>query len=303
MEKHALTEEGVETILLVDDDPSILFFMQTILKEERYEIVTATNGVNAQGVLQQRGNGIAAVVLDWSMPKMSGIELLRWMKEQPQIQHIPVIMHTVMDTPEHVREGIDAGAFYYLPKPAQRDVIYSILRAAIFDFNQKRLLFKKLAESENPFSLMTEGIFRFRTIAEGEFLALRIANACPFPERASYLMEMIINAIEHGNLGISYSEKTDFVQDGTWMAEIARRLALPENREKHVHLEIKRHPDKMTVLVRDEGPGFDFHRYLDLDEARVMDNHGRGIAMARAFLGVEYQGNGSTVLVSIPFSE
>lgn len=287
-------------ILLVDDDPSVLILMQRVLEEEHYGVMTATNGADAQALIENK-RGISAVVMDWSMPKMSGIELLRWMKEQPQIQHIPVIMHTGLDSPQHVRQGIDAGAFYYLPKPAQREIIYSVLRAAILEFNQKRLLFKKLLDSENPFGLLQEGTFRFRTLDEGEYIALRIANACRFPDRASYLMELIINAIEHGNLGITYAEKTACVEKGTWHEEIARRIALPENTGKYVTLELKRYMEKMTVLVRDEGQGFDFNTYLALDESRLMDNHGRGIAMAKAFLGIDYRGNGSSVLVTIPF--
>lgn len=293
----------MEIVLLVDDDPSVLILMKNLLEEERYGIMTATNGLDAQSLIENKRNGISAVVLDWSMPKMSGIELLRWMKEQPQIQHIPVIMHTGLDSPQHVRQGIDAGAFYYLPKPAPRDIIHSVLRAAVFEFNQKRLLFKKLQDSENPYAFLQEGTFRFRTLPEGEYIALRIANACQFPERASYLIELIINAIEHGNLGITYAEKTACLNKGTLDEEISRRIALPENAGKYVTLEVKRSMEKMTVLVRDEGPGFDFKTYLELDESRLMDNHGRGIAMAKVYLDIDYKGNGSSVLVTIPFQE
>lgn len=287
------------SILIVDDDSNIRLLLQKILEEE-YEILAAGDGLDAQDVLKQDGARIASVILDWSMPRMSGIELLRWIKEQQGLEDIPVIMHTVLSGPEQVKEGIDAGAFYYLPKPATEDVIRSIVRAAVADWKDRKRLLERLKREEAPFLHLVEGHFRFRTLAEGEHLAVMIANSCPEPERAAMIMEMITNAIEHGNLGISYQEKTKFMEEGTWYAEIERRLNLPEHSAKYVDLRFRRLPDKITVLVEDCGPGFDFKPYLTLDETRLLDNHGRGIAIARSYLNLEYQGTGNKVLVTIP---
>jgi len=292
-----------ETVLVVDDDSALQMLLDAILRKDGFIVLTANDGVEAQRVIQQSGKEISAIVLDWNMPRMSGIDFLLWIKEQPVVEHIPVVMHTVVTDAERVQEGIEAGAYYYLPKPAPQEIIHSIVRAAVNDFKEKKRLLKKLDESENPFMYLMEGVFRFRSIAEGEFLGLRIANACPVPERAALVIEMIVNAIEHGNLGISYLDKGKFMADGTWLDEIERRLNLPEHSHKFVTLRMKRYEDKMTVLIEDHGPGFDFSRYLSLDEERLMDNHGRGIAMARAYLDLQYLGTGNRVLVTVPFDE
>jgi anti-sigma regulatory factor (Ser/Thr protein kinase) len=115
------------------------------------------------------------------------------------------------------------------------------------------------------------------------------------------IMEMITNAVEHGNLGIGYEDKSRFMSQGTWYAEIERRLSLPEHSGKFVDVHMNRFPDKITVLIEDMGKGFDFAKFLTLDEKRLLDNHGRGIAMARMFLDLAYQGSGNRVLVTIPF--
>ncbi len=292
-----------DTILVVDDDPTLRMMLETILHKDGLDVVTANDGIDAQTAVRTPGKEIGAIVLDWSMPRMSGIDFLRWIKDQTSLEHIPVIMHTVLTDPERVKEGIDAGAYYYLPKPATREVIHSIIRSALTDYREKKRLLEKLRESENPFRFLSEGIFRFQTIAEGEFLGLRIAHACPNPERAALIMEMIVNAVEHGNVGITYSEKGKFMEEGTWHAEIERRVRLPEHAGKFVELRMKRYPDKMTVLIEDQGIGFDFARYFNLDESRLLDNHGRGIAMARAYLDLQYLGSGNKVLVTIPFDE
>ena len=62
-----------------------------------------------------------------------------------------------------------------------------------------------------------------------------------------------------------------------------------------------REPDKVRVVIRDEGQGFDWQQYLDMDPARAFDTHGRGIAMSRmiSFDAVEYRGNGNEVEVTV----
>jgi DNA-binding response OmpR family regulator len=289
----------MDCVLIVDDDPGALLVIKTILTNEDYTLVTASDGEEARQLLEKEPEKFLAVVLDWDMPKMNGIELLAWIKDQPALEDIPVVMQTAMDSSEQIRQGIDAGAFYYLTKPFDKKLLHSVIRAALMDSRSQRAMLRKLKESENPFELMREGTFRFRTLAEGERLALWIANACASPTRAMQITEIITNAIEHGNLGITYDEKTDFVSSGTWTEEVERRLALPQHEKKMVSLSFRKHAQSVTVLVEDEGPGFDYKRYVRLDESRAFDNHGRGIALAGSFLELQFLGKGNRVLITI----
>jgi anti-sigma regulatory factor (Ser/Thr protein kinase) len=113
------------------------------------------------------------------------------------------------------------------------------------------------------------------------------------------ISEIFLNAIEHGNLGITYDDKTELLDSGTWAQEVERRLALPENAHKEVVVRVTRTADHLTVLVRDCGPGFDFSKYLHFDETRVFHNHGRGIAIVSSDLKLEFLGNGNTVRITI----
>jgi CheY-like chemotaxis protein len=287
------------TVLVADDDPEILHMIRHILEAEGLEVQAAGDGREAREVLEQNAEILSAVLLDWRMPHMSGIELLRWVKEQPDCRDIPVIMQTGMNAPEQIREGIEAGAFYYLTKPFDKRLLLSIVQAAVTDSRYRKSLLARLKESENPFQLLTDGTFRFRTLAEGERLALWIANACPSPAKAMDIAELFINAVEHGNLGITYEEKSELVDGGRWDVEIERRLALPENKDKSVLVTVRKNSEKMTVLVQDSGPGFDFSAYLNFSEERAVHNHGRGIAMANASMHLEYLETGNKVLVTV----
>ena len=289
-----------DTILVVDDESIIRLLVRKILEDEGYSVQLAADGGEAQSIIQSGSVSFSAVLLDWAMPKMNGMELLRWVKNEPKYDHIPVIMQTAMDHPDQIKEGIEAGAFYYLTKPIQKDLLKSIVRAAVTDFRYKQILHDKLRLSEQAFGLLEEGTFHFRTLAEGENLAIRIANASSKPEDAMAIAELFTNAVEHGNLGITYEEKSKLLEEGRWVAEVERRLVLPANNAKFVEVRIRRDQGQILVEIEDQGPGFDFLKYITFDETRVFDTHGRGIAMATNALGVQYLDKGNRVRVTVP---
>ncbi|TSA17233.1 response regulator [bacterium] len=289
-----------DTVLIVDDEDALRDVLRRMLEGEGCGVLTARDGTEGLEMLQAHPESISVVILDWVMPQMSGIELLRWMKTQDHIEHIPVIMLTALDDPERIKEGIDAGAFYYLVKPFQRTLLKSILRAAVFDFHNTRHLLEKLKQYEKPIALLEEGTFRFRTPEEAEQLAVMIASETPDPEHAMVIAELLMNAIEHGNLGITYEEKGKLVEDDLWQAEVDRRLALPENANKNVVVRMKKADRNLQIEIEDQGTGFDFEQYLRFDESRLFDNHGRGIAIAMASLNVQFLGTGNKVVVTFP---
>lgn len=143
--------------------------------------------------------------------------------------------------------------------------------------------------------------FCCRTLSEARELANGLSRFCPAPQRAVLgLHELLINAIEHGNLGISYEEKKQLVVEGRWHEEIERRLIEPAYRNRIVTVALERDSDGVHLTIRDEGNGFAWADYLDISPQRVFDPHGRGIAMSRMVSvdAIEYQGNGNTVKVT-----
>lgn len=114
---------------------------------------------------------------------------------------------------------------------------------------------------------------------------------------------MLINAVEHGNLAITYDEKTEIIANGAWRKEIARRLKLPEYKDRQVRFSFSRNVDDMSVTIADEGAGFAWPQYLEIDPSRATDNHGRGIAQANvmSFDSIDFNeaGNSVTARVSV----
>lgn len=295
-------DQAHDTVLIVDDEYAFRFALQRMLEDEGCHVVASGDGTEAQTILQTHADDISVVILDWLMPQMSGIELLRWMKSQQTIEHIPVIMLTALDDPERVKEGIDAGAFYYLVKPFQRPLLDSILRAAVSDYHNTCQLLDRLRKHERPLAFIDEATYRIRTVDEAAELAVVIASATPDPEHAMVISELILNAIEHGSLGITYEEKGKLLEQDQWEHEVARRLALPENEGKQVIIRVKKEQGALRVEIEDEGNGFDFNRYLRIEESRLFDNHGRGIAIAAATLNLRYIAPGNKVVVTLPLT-
>ncbi|MEO5378639.1 MAG: ATP-binding protein [Magnetococcus sp. DMHC-6] len=143
--------------------------------------------------------------------------------------------------------------------------------------------------------------YNFRTLDDAHLLANQLAQLCPKPESAELgLLELMINAIEHGNLGISYKDKSVLISQDQWSEEVKARLEWPENINKKVFLRMLRNKYEIRFIIQDQGQGFAWQDYLNIDPNRVLHTHGRGIAWAKTtFDYLEYQGNGNEVIASI----
>jgi len=288
------------TILLVDDDVPFTTVIKTVLEKEGYNVLAAHHAKDARKILEAHSPEIEVMLLDWSMPDISGIDLLREIKREKPFEDLQVIMQTVMDSSQNIQDGIEAGAFFYLVKPVRRELLISTINAALRDYQRRKNLLKKLDESEHSFRFLTTGEFDFRTVPDGDNLAVLIANECPNPQEAILISELFANAVEHGNIGLTYEEKTNLVTENRLNEEVARRLLLKENLDKFVHVSFQRFPDKILVRVEDCGKGFDFKKYLFFDDTRIFDNHGRGIALLNSTFKLQYLENGNKVEVEIP---
>ncbi len=124
------------TLLVVDDDEINLDILNEFLSDEGYHILKASDGLEAKEVLQTPPATLKVVVLDWMMPQINGIELLSWIKNEPAVKHIPVIMQTAKGYKDDVVEGLDKGACQYLAKPFDKEVLCSMVRSAIEEFDR-----------------------------------------------------------------------------------------------------------------------------------------------------------------------
>jgi CheY-like chemotaxis protein len=120
---------GNRRILVADDDPAILRLVATILEKENFDVVTARDGREAYKTLQADPEFTAAI-LDVVMPHITGPELVRFMKSEPKLANIPVMMMTAEQDPKLSSDSFSAGAVVFLPKPfttAQLQIMLQML--------------------------------------------------------------------------------------------------------------------------------------------------------------------------------
>jgi len=113
------------------------------------------------------------------------------------------------------------------------------------------------------------------------------------------LREIIINAIEHGNLNITFDEKTKAMNDGSYLTFIQQRQDDPRYKEKTVKIEYVLNSKKVAFRITDEGNGFDHSKMMNTKMDKLNQEniqHGRGIMMTKdVFDIIEYNDKGNQV--------
>jgi len=291
-----------ERLLIVDDDEFVRALMEEMLGLCGYDVSTAEDGRAAWEAIDAAPTRYDLMLLDKQMPRLDGISLLRQIRADQRFLDLPVIMLTADARPEDISQGLAEGAHHYLTKPSTEDILKTVIRGALADVRQKRELRALVGHHAGTLGLLCRAEFAYRSLAEAKDLALLLADASMDPARTVVgYSELLVNAVEHGNLGISYADKSRLLGEGRWVEEVEARLRDPDYAGKKVRVTLEKSGGSSRVTIRDEGAGFDWQSYLEFSPERAFDLNGRGIAMSRAvsFDSLEYLGNGNTVVTAV----
>lgn len=113
------------TILLVEDEEGLASYVAKELTFEDFDVVTATDGAAAWETYQQEKDRLLLVLLDWMLPKMDGMEVLRRIRKHDEL---PVIMMTARDYLGDKVTGLDNGADDYITKPFEIEELLARIR-------------------------------------------------------------------------------------------------------------------------------------------------------------------------------
>ena len=285
-------------ILVVDDEPFNLEIVTDALAAHAYEVIPQRDGEGAMRALEAEQSMFDLVILDRRIPAPDGLEILRHIRESPRLARTPVILQTAAADPAQVAEGIEAGADFYLIKPFKGQALVAMVRAVLAqrrEMEQLRLLSQDLV---GTVSQLTRAEFRFRTVDQASALAHGLAMLCAEPDMVSIgLSELLVNAVEHGNLGLGFEAKSALVQAGRWREEIERRQQDPQYRNRVAVLSVEQLPDLVRFVIVDQGDGFAWQRFVEMPVERSTRLNGRGIALARnlSFLSLNFRDGGREV--------
>ena len=114
-----------KTIVIVEDEPDTAEMFAEMMRLAGYRVQKSLGGARAISLISEMRP--AAVLLDIMMPDVSGMDVLHFLQRDPRLSHIPVVIVSAKSMPSDMREGIDAGASFYLTKP----VSYADLKGAV----------------------------------------------------------------------------------------------------------------------------------------------------------------------------
>ena len=326
-------------ILVVEDESEVREDIVEVLELEGYDVVEACDGLD--GIKQAVKHNPDLIISDVSMPKLDGLNFFKKLHaDHPDTSDVPFLFLTAHADRESELTGREMGASDYLTKPVDFELLLARLKSQLVSSQKaSRQINRKLKEllketggigiltsSGNDQKMFDDLLTRYqkvlddltepltalqnldyalasyKTPKEAKNIAMVLSKACPNPETAAMgYIEIFVNAVEHGNLGLSYEDKTRLLNDGTWQDEIERRLKLEKYKDRKVSLTLERCNGQLRVQVKDEGDGFDYEQYMELDPKRMGHLHGRGIAFANtiSFNSLCYQGNGNQVVTVI----
>lgn len=295
-------------VLFVDDEADIRdSFAQRFAKQ--YKVLVAGNGNEALDVLKG-DHGVTVVVTDIRMPGMTGLELIANARGlDPDLGFIVISGHGDTDD---VITAFRLGARNFLRKPYRFAELERAIEEEGLRYDQAREQRARLAEERvaDRFLTKVDGLtFELPTRLEwvnpitvrliSVFTSLGICNEETRFNVALGLVEILTNAIEHGNLGITGSEKVKLKAQGenAYQMEVQRRIELPESGNRRVRVHATCDREHATIQISDDGNGFEFDNLPDpTDPENLFKPSGRGILLARTFLDrVDYEGRGNSV--------
>lgn len=290
-------------ILVVDDERDHLDIASKTLVKSGYDIVQAHDGFEALATLNETPD-IDVVVLDRMMPGLEGLQVLHRMRLDPRFKRTQVVFQTALSETHDIEQGMAAGAYYYLTKPYEPEKLNAIVRAAVARAKATHTMEaltdrarEKLELFKGGMHCIHDGTFQYGQIEQGHKLAPLLACCFARPRQVVVaLTELMDNAVEHGNLGITAEQKAQWVMEGTYNHHL---LEMMEANRKRVSVDVERAGSDLQISITDEGEGFDPERYMKLDFDRATKACGRGIAIAKdAFKSISYENGGKTVVVT-----
>jgi CheY-like chemotaxis protein len=117
----ALAGRVKRTVMVVDDQRYQFEFISKMLKDEPYHLVFASSGAEAMRILRQTQPDI--LLMDYQMPDMDGMQVMRWMRSSSHFSVIPIIMITSNSEESIVENSLKAGATDFMVKPLNREAL------------------------------------------------------------------------------------------------------------------------------------------------------------------------------------
>lgn len=116
--------------LVVDDSRAVRIILAKTLKDLGFEVCEAANGREALEIIETEKSAVTLVLADWNMPEINGLELLKRLRQDPELSSLVVVMVTTETELDQMAAALEAGANEYVMKPFTKDILVEKLQLA-----------------------------------------------------------------------------------------------------------------------------------------------------------------------------
>jgi CheY-like chemotaxis protein/anti-sigma regulatory factor (Ser/Thr protein kinase) len=270
------------SVLVVDDEEALRALLLRLLEREGFDPIPACDGEEAIALFRSRVPVV--VVSDIKMPRMDGLRLLTQIRAIDRTA--AVILMTGQGNEEILLDALRGGATNFFKKPfAVRELIEEIRKVVSFRLEAARstLFTPHLVEETKHFVLPPGELFYFPIINQA---SLQLPALLPEEDILNLkigIEEIITNAVEHGNLGISFEEKNAAIHQGRLADLIAERMQDERRRQRRVFIDSRLTPELFEITIRDEGDGFDWRNLPEVAPESLLAFNGRGILLTKIY--------------------
>ncbi|MCC6141017.1 MAG: response regulator [Nitrospira sp.] len=289
------------TVLIVDPCRETQAQILGHMQDRGFSVITASDPHTAIETIELTAPDI--VLTDSFLPEGSGLTLAKTLRAR----HVscPVIVMAEHQSEQAVIHALRAGAVDFLQKPVGVEELAHALQRARY------LLPADMADTpglvRSDYELTVDSDPRH---IPGIVSWLLRATAGALPDTTQLhlrgtLQELLLNAVEHGNLEISYQVKQQAIDQNRLSQLVQERLAQPRlaQRTVTIHVHCDRQAGLLEYRIADQGKGFQWKTLLPRADTpcNVEDASGRGIFLARSFFpNLRYNDRGNEVTVQIP---
>jgi CheY-like chemotaxis protein len=288
------------TILVVDDSTLDRYLAGALIQEHAgWEAIYAEDGRQALDIV--RAHPPDLVLTDLQMPEINGLELVEAIERE--FPSIPVILMTAHGSEEIAVAALKKGAASYVPKRNLPNdlarTVEKVLQVALACRNQQVVL-ESLDQTEFRFVLANDTARIGPIIAhvQDQMVQMKVIDKSGMIRVGTALHEVLINAIEHGNL-VMDSELRENGDRSAYRELLEQRRRQHPYRDRRVRFHARFSRAEAVCIVADEGPGFDPARLPDpTDPANLERSGGRGLFLVRTFMDeVRFNAVGNEITV------
>lgn len=281
------------SVLLAEDSLVYSVFLSNLLESRGFLVQKAGNGREAIEFLES-GRKFDVILSDLNMPEVNGFELAKYNFDT---QLLPFIIITTHSDASYAMDLIKFGVRDYLVKPSTGNIIVSVVKNAalrhpgkVVDMEEISGL-NNLAFIEIPSDL--DSINKASLWVENKIS--EYSDVHETKKFINYLYEFLVNAHEHGNLGLGEHEKETLLNKGVYDEFLRCKQS-----SNTIEVKFSAVGNQVAVNITDRGKGFNYEKYLRMSKDEVLERitmpNGRGIVMAIGYFdSVTYEKNGASV--------